>query len=114
MARYYKYYLDEGKLPEDWWADINSLQASAGERTGYPTQKPEALLARIVAACSRPGDLVLDAYCGSGTALVAAQRAGRRWVGIDLAPRAIAVTLERLKAAFGNDAVSQSVASEAP
>ena len=56
VTRYYKYYLDEGKLPEDWWTDINSLQASAAERTGYPTQKPEALLARIVAACSRPGD----------------------------------------------------------
>ena len=101
VTRYYKYYLDEGKLPEDWWTDINSLQASATERTGYPTQKPEALLARIVAACSRPGDLVLDAYCGSGTALVAAQRAGRQWVGIDLAPQAIELTRDRLKAACG-------------
>jgi site-specific DNA-methyltransferase (adenine-specific) len=102
-ARYYKYYLDEGKLPEDWWADINSLQASAAERTGYPTQKPEALLLRIVAACSRPGDTVLDAYCGSGTTLVAAQRLGRAWVGIDQAPQAIALTLERLKATFGSE-----------
>jgi site-specific DNA-methyltransferase (adenine-specific) len=101
-ARYYKYYLDEGKLPEDWWADINSLQASAAERTGYPTQKPEALLARIVAAGSRPGDTVLDAYCGSGTTLVAAERSGRAWVGIDQAPQAIALTLERLKATFGS------------
>jgi len=108
-TRYYKYYLDEGKLPEDWWADINSLQASAAERTGYPTQKPEALLERILAACSRPGDTVLDAYCGSGTTLVAAQRSGRVWVGIDLAPQAIAVTLERLKAAFG-DEVMQRIA----
>jgi DNA modification methylase len=108
VARYYKYYLDEGKLPEDWWADINSLQASAAERTGYPTQKPEALLGRIVAACSRPGDLVLDAYCGSGTTLVAAQRAGRRWVGIDVAPRAIALTSERLKAEFGRGEMAVS------
>jgi DNA modification methylase len=107
VARYYKYYLDEGKLPEDWWADINSLQASAAERTGYPTQKPEALLARIVSACSRPGDTVLDAYCGSGTTLVAAQRAGRAWVGIDLAPQAIALTRERLQAAFGNDVLDR-------
>jgi len=105
VARYYKYYLDEGKLPEDWWADINSLQASSAERTGYPTQKPEALLSRIIAACSRPGDVVLDAYCGCGTTLVAAQRAGRAWVGIDLAPQAIALTRERLKATFGNDVV---------
>jgi len=107
VARYYKYYLDEGKLPEDWWADINSLQASAAERTGYPTQKPEALLDRIVAACSRPGDLVLDAYCGSGTSLVAAERVGRHWVGIDLAPEAIALTLERLKGTFGDDIVER-------
>lgn len=102
VTRYYKYYLDEGKLPEDWWTDINSLQASAAERTGYPTQKPEALLARIVAACTRPGDLVLDAYCGSGTTLMAAQRAGRRWVGIDLSPQAIELAHSRLKAAFGD------------
>ena len=107
-TRYYKYYLDEGKLPEDWWADINSLQASAAERTGYPTQKPEALLERIVAACSRPGDTVLDAYCGSGTTLVAAQRAGRTWVGIDLAPQAIALTQERLKAEFGISLMAES------
>ena len=111
MARYYKYYLDEGKLPEDWWADINSLQASAAERTGYPTQKPEALLERIVAACSRPGDTVLDAYCGSGTALVAAQRSGRAWVGIDLAPQAIALTLERLKATFGSEVMERIAVS---
>ena len=108
VARYYKYYLDEGKLPEDWWADINSLQASSAERTGYPTQKPEALLSRIVAACSRPGDVVLDAYCGCGTTLVAAQRSGRAWVGIDLAPQAIALTLERLRAVFGNEVVAAS------
>jgi DNA modification methylase len=111
VARYYKYYLDEGKLPEDWWADINSLQASAAERTGYPTQKPEALLERIVAACSRPGDTVLDAYCGSGTALVAAQRSGRAWVGIDLAPQAIALTLERLKATFGSEVMERIAVS---
>ena len=107
VTRYYKYYLDEGKLPEDWWADINSLQASAAERTGYPTQKPEALLDRIVAACSRPGDVVLDAYCGSGTALVVAQRSGRAWVGIDLAPQAVALTLDRLKAAFGDEVLER-------
>jgi site-specific DNA-methyltransferase (adenine-specific) len=107
VARYYKYYLDEGKLPEDWWADINSLQASAAERTGYPTQKPEALLARIVAASSRPGDTVLDAYCGSGTTLVAAQRSGRAWVGIDLAPQAVALTLQRLQAEFGSEVVER-------
>ena len=107
VARYYKYYLDTGKAPEDWWADINSLQASSAERTGYPTQKPEALLQRILGACSRPGDTVLDAYCGSGTTLVAAERSGRSWIGIDLAPQAIAVTIERLKSAFGSEVMDR-------
>jgi site-specific DNA-methyltransferase (adenine-specific) len=107
VARYYKYYLDEGKLPEDWWADINSLQASSAERTGYPTQKPEALLRRIIEACSRPGDTVLDAYCGCGTTLVAAERSGRAWIGIDLAPQAVALTVERLKTAFGSEVVER-------
>jgi DNA modification methylase len=106
VARYYKYYLDEGKTPEDWWADINSLQASSAERTGYPTQKPEALLQRIIGACSRPGDTVLDAYCGCGTTLVAAARAGRSWIGIDQSPQAIAMTLDRLKLTFPDCSVS--------
>ena len=110
-ARYYKYYLDEGKLPEDWWVDINSLQSSSAERTGYPTQKPEALLDRIIRACSREGDTVLDAYCGCGTALVAAERSGRAWIGIDLAPRAIALTLERLKSAFGSQVLERTTIS---
>jgi DNA modification methylase len=96
-TRYYKYYLDEGKAPEDWWTDINSLQASSAERVGYPTQKPEALLDRIIRACSREGDTVLDAYCGSGTTLVVAERLGRRWIGIDAGPSAIATTRERLE-----------------
>lgn len=109
VARYYKYYLDEGKLPEDWWSDINSLQASSSERTGYPTQKPEALLRRIVAACSRPEDVVLDAYCGCGTTLVAAQRSGRAWIGIDLAPQAVTLTLERIKSTFGDEAAERIV-----
>ena len=107
-ARYYKYYLDQGKLPEDWWVDINSLQSSSAERTGYPTQKPEALLDRIIRACSREGDTVLDAYCGCGTALVAAERSGRAWIGIDLAPQAIALTFERLKSTFGSEVLERT------
>jgi len=71
-----------GEVARGLVVDINSLQASAAERTGYPTQKPEALLRRIIEACSRPGDTVLDAYCGCGTTLVAAERAGRRWIGL--------------------------------
>jgi len=100
-ARYYQYYLDAGKLPEDWWADINSLQASSAERVGYPTQKPEALVQRIILACSRKGDTVLDAYCGCGTTLVAAERCGRRWIGIDNAPEAGEMARIRLEKEFG-------------
>ena len=84
------------KKRPDVWTDIPSLNNMARERTGYPTQKPLALLERIIAAHSCPGDLVLDPFCGSGTTLVAAQRLGRRWIGIDAEDRAIAVTAERL------------------
>ena len=96
-TRYYKYYLDKGKIPEDWWTDINSLQASDQERLGYPTQKPVALLERIIAASSNPGDLVLDAFCGCGTALVAAEKLDRKWIGIDVSPTACRVMAQRLK-----------------
>jgi site-specific DNA-methyltransferase (adenine-specific) len=100
-TRYYKYYLDEGKTPEDWWVDINSLQASSAERVGYPTQKPVALLERIILACSREGDTVLDAYCGSGTALVAAERTGRKWIGIDISREAVELARRRVEAVAG-------------
>lgn len=76
--KYYRYYLDDPKIPEDWWVDINSIQSQSAERLGYPTQKPEALLARILKTCSKDGDTILDAYCGCGTTVDAAQRLGRR------------------------------------
>jgi site-specific DNA-methyltransferase (adenine-specific) len=100
-TRYYKYYLDEGKAPEDWWVDINSLQASSGERVGYPTQKPEALVERIIRACSREGDTVLDAYCGSGTTMVAAERNGRNWIGIDISRAAVELARRRIERVAG-------------
>lgn len=100
-TRYYKYYLDEGKTPEDWWVDINSLQASSAERVGYPTQKPEALVERIILACSREGDTVLDGYCGSGTTLVAAERNGRRWIGIDISQPAVELARQRVERVAG-------------
>lgn len=93
----YRYYLDEGKIPEDWWSDINSLQASEAERLGYPTQKPEALLERIIAAASNEGDVVLDAYCGCGTTVAVAQRLQRKWVGIDITYQSISLILKRLQ-----------------
>ncbi len=96
-TKYYKYYLDEGKIPEDWWTDINSLQASDQERLGYPTQKPLALLDRIIKASSNPNDIILDAFCGCGTALEAAEHLGRQWIGIDISPTACHVMAIRLK-----------------
>ncbi len=83
------------KVP-DWW-DLPSLNNMASERTGYPTQKPLALLERLVLAHSRPGELVLDPCCGSGTTVVAAARTGRAFVGIDRLPRAVETTRRRLQ-----------------
>jgi site-specific DNA-methyltransferase (adenine-specific) len=86
-----------GKLPTDvWWMTI--VPPGSRERTGYPTQKPLRLLERIVAASSRPGDLVLDPYAGSGTTGVAAARLGRRWLLVDRNPVAVAIARERLAA----------------
>ena len=94
--RYYRYYLDEGKVPEDWWTDINSLQAAAKERTGYPTQKPLALYERIIKASSNEDGIVLDPFAGCATTCVAAERLKRQWVGIDIWEKAPEVIVERL------------------
>lgn len=78
---------------------IPSINNMAAERTGYPTQKPVALLSVLVKACCPPGGLVLDPFCGSGTTLVAAQQSGRQFVGIDVNPDAVAIARERLATA---------------
>ena len=84
-----------GKLPTDvWWMTI--VPPASAERTGYPTQKPVRLLERIVSASSRPGDLVLDPFCGSGTTGVAAARLGRRWLLVDRNPAAVEIARRRL------------------
>ncbi len=95
----HKRYLDEqeGRPLDDVWTDIAPLNARATERTGFPTQKPLALLERIIKASSDPDDIVLDAFCGCGTALVAAERLDRRWVGIDSSPTACRVMADRLR-----------------
>ena len=85
-----------GKHPEDWWNDIPTENSMSKERTGYPTQKPVALYERIIKASSNRGDIVLDPFCGSGTTLDAAQRLGRRWIGIDQNPEAIELCEKRL------------------
>jgi DNA modification methylase len=97
-----KRYLDEARgMPvQALWSDIPALNSQAQERLGYPTQKPIALLERIIAASSNPGDLVLDPFCGCGTAVHAAQKLGRRWAGIDVTHLAITLIEKRMKAAF--------------
>jgi adenine-specific DNA-methyltransferase len=95
----YKRYLDEmpGQALGDLWDDIDPLNSQAQERLGYPTQKPLALLERIIKIHSNHNDIVLDAFCGCGTALVAAQNLGRQWIGIDVSPTACRVMAKRLR-----------------
>jgi DNA modification methylase len=100
---YQKRFLEDSKgVPlQSIWDDISMLRGitKGAERLGYPTQKPVALLERIIKAGSNPGDLVLDAFCGCGTALIAAQKLGRRWIGIDISPTSCNLMGERLESA---------------
>jgi hypothetical protein len=96
-GKVYRYYLDEGKIAEDYWMDIQALNRGDKERLGYPTQKPEALLERIIKVSSREGDVVLDAYCGCGTTIAVAQKLNRQWIGIDITYQAISLILKRLE-----------------
>jgi DNA modification methylase len=95
-------YLDESKgaLMGNIWTDITPLQASSAERLGYPTQKPLALLERVILASSSESDIVLDPFCGCGTAVHAAQKLGREWIGIDITHLAISLIEKRLRDAF--------------
>lgn len=110
---YRQYLHDGGQLPVDWWKipysdddeidgdlwEIPLLNKAAKERAGYPTQKPEALLARIIAASSNAGDIVLDCFIGSGTTAAVAQKLGRRWIGCDINKGAIQTAAKRLQTA---------------
>jgi site-specific DNA-methyltransferase (adenine-specific) len=91
-----RYYLKGGKPLDSVWA-IPTIAATAAERLGYPTQKPEALLERIVRAATNPGDVVLDLFCGSGTTAAVAQRLGRRWIAGDSSADAVELTAARLR-----------------
>ena len=82
------------------WTDIPPINSQAQERLGYPTQKPVALLERILSASSNPGDVVLDPFCGCGTTVHAAQKLGRQWMGIDVTHLAIGLIEKRLRDAF--------------
>ncbi len=97
MNSYGKRYLLKGGKPLDDVWDLPAIAPTSGERVGYPTQKPLALLKRIVQLACDEGDLVLDPFCGSGTTLVAAQQLGRRWIGIDANPDAVTAARARLE-----------------
>ena len=97
-------YVDEskGRVIGDIWSDIPPINMQATERLGYPTQKPLALLNRIIQASSNQGEVVLDPFCGCGTAIHCAQKLGREWIGIDITHLAISLIEKRLKDAFGS------------
>ena len=98
----YKRYLDEmpGVAVGDSWDDISPVQGQAKERVGYPTQKPLALLDRIIKASSNEGDVVIDPFAGCATACVSAESLGRQWIGIDLSPLAATLVRSRLQDEF--------------
>ncbi|MBW4441872.1 MAG: restriction endonuclease [Plectolyngbya sp. WJT66-NPBG17] len=112
-----KRYLDEamayGQPIDDVWK-IDKLNNSSKERLGYPTQKPEALLERIIKASTNEGDVVLDAYCGCGTSVAVAQKLNRRWIGIDITYQAISVILKRLEDTYNNQVLEDVVLSGIP
>jgi len=97
-----KLYLDElkGKPVQNLWDDIQMISSQSSERLGYPTQKPVALLERIIKTASNKGDIVLDPFCGCGTTLVAAQKLGRSWIGIDISPTACKLMKKRMQKEF--------------
>ncbi len=105
----FKKYLDTAKgVPlQDVWIDIFPINSQAQERLGYPTQKPEALLERIISASSTEGDVVLDCFCGCGTTIAAAQKLKRRWIGIDVTHLAIGLIRHRLRDSYG-EAISET------
>jgi DNA modification methylase len=104
-----KQYLDEGQgVPiQSLWYDVPALHSQDKERLGYPTQKPEALLERIIKASSNKGDVILDAYCGCGTTIAVAERLERNWIGIDITYQSISLMLKRLEDSFGKNVLDK-------
>lgn len=92
----YVYYDDEPSYPDDVWTDLSQMQQKDPQRTGYATQKPQALLDRIILCCTQPGDLVADLMCGSGTTLISAAANGRQFLGVDSSRQAFSVCRKRL------------------
>ena len=106
-GKIYKYYADEGVIPTDVWTEFSHLQQKDPERLGYPTQKPEDLLERIVKASSSEGETVMDAYCGCGTTIAVAQRLKRRWIGMDITYQSISLILRRIEFSFGKETLDK-------
>jgi adenine specific DNA methylase Mod len=96
----YFYYVDKGVLPNDWWTDIQALNPAEKERIGYPTQKPEKLLERIIKTSSQEGDVIADFFCGGGTTPTTAQKLNRRWIACDQSRVAVAITQGRLESLY--------------
>ena len=97
-GREYRYYLDKGVLPDDWWTDIQALNPASKERYGYPTQKPLALYERIINTSSNVDEIILDPFCGCATTPIAAENCRRNWVGIDIWDKAHDAIMHRLSA----------------
>lgn len=112
----HKRYLDDmpGVALQDVWTDIDPINARAAERLGYPTQKPLALMERIITASSNPGDVVLDPFCGCGTTVDAAQKLGRSWIGVDITYIAIDLIEKRLLGTYGPEIADEYVISGIP
>jgi DNA modification methylase len=111
--KWYADRLDGSALP-DMWTDIDPLSANDSERLGYPTQKPVALLKRIISASSNEGDVIFDPFCGCGTTIDAAHELHRRWIGIDITYQSIALIMQRLEDRFGKATVEAVVLGGAP
>ena len=99
-GKVYRYSTDVGVLCLDWWTGIQQLNRNEKERLGYPTQKPLALLERIIKASSNPDDVVLDPFCGCGTAVHAAESLGRQWIGVDISRFSVSLINERILSNF--------------
>jgi len=104
----YRYYIDEGKILEDVWTDINSLQSGDSERVGWDTQKPKKLLKRIISGACKDGGIVADFFCGCGTAVVAAHELRRKYIGCDISDKATKIIRKRL-AEIGSDCKEVSI-----
>ena len=91
---------------KDWWQDIGMLSTDANERLGYPTQKPETLLERMISASTNESDIVLDTYCGCGTTVAVAERLNRNWIGVDITYQSISLILNRLEYSFGKSVLN--------